>query len=709
MKRIGLLLLLAGCQQLFGLEPPAHEVDASVASGSWREIAVGAEHTCAIKTDDTLWCWGGNYAGMAAAPSTMMEVTPPRQVNSERWLQLSSSYYHTCAIQADHSLWCWGGNGYGVIGDGTFAAKYDPTRVTGSWTHVSAGPLHTCALRTDASLWCWGHNATGALGDGSMTDSPIPVLVAGTWKDVAAGNDHTCAIATTGALWCWGSNARLQLSLERSTPVPALVDAGPWKQIAAGVDVTCGLLETGQLRCAGENSLGSLGRDTAMGNDKLGPVLLAGVDRTDWTSIQLAAHTACAVRSDAAGYCWGANEFGQLASAASTSSSRPVQLGMQKWTRLQTGISHTCGIDNAGNAWCVGNNSAGALGTPPTNRRSPTPIAGRWTDIAAGNSTTCAISTAGTASCAGFGISGAGGASSHQTMVQLAGSWDFIKAGFISKCGISGGELSCWGHNVAGEIGDGTTNASLVPMKITAAASVSISRHTCAIDQTQKLRCWGANDSGQAGVAGGMNVRVPTDIPGVWTFVSNGYSHTLGFDGLVLKSWGRGSEGQLGDGSMGSRSAPAAVGAFANSFKAAYAGAYHSCALDSSFLAWCWGANSYGQLGLGDTTVRSTPTPMPARKFQQLSLGFDFSCGIAEGGTLWCWGANFRGQLGVDTTLQSLTPIQVGTDTNWRAVAAGYDHACALKSDDTAWCWGANNYGQLADGTAWRLTLELVP
>ena len=82
-----------------------------------------------------------------------------------------------------------------------------------------------------------------------------------------------------------------------------------------------------------------------------------------------------------------------------------------------------------------------------------------------------------------------------------------------------------------------------------------------------------------------------------------------------------------------------------------------------------------------------------------LAAGDNHTAAIKKDGTLWAWGWNFKGQLGNGTNIDSNTPVQVGTDTNWQSVSAGREHAVAIKKDGTLWAWGRNDFGQLGNGT----------
>jgi len=131
-------------------------------------------------------------------------------------------------------------------------------------------------------------------------------------------------------------------------------------------------------------------------------------------------------------------------------------------------------------------------------------------------------------------------------------------------------------------------------------------------------------------------------------------------------------------------------------------GTYHTCAIDSDYYyPWCWGWNSYGQLGSGNTAEYITPhmvSFLGMDSWAQISAGQGFSCARKTIGEVWCWGDNNSGQVGDGTTIQRWAPVQVGSSTNWLSVNAGGVHACGLLNNHTIWCWGNNGHGQMGNG-----------
>ena len=190
-------------------------VPVQVAGGlKFRSISAGLLHSCGVTTDGRAWCWGSNElaplgAGLAG-PGTMVVHTPAAVAGTVRFEAIAASYQHTCALATDGSIWCWGVNQSGRLGDGTTTDRETPVRIAGERRFkrlaTSSPNSHSCALALDGAAYCWGFNADGQLGNGSKADSPRPAAVAGGLKfvSISAGRFHTCAVTFDDAVWCWG-------------------------------------------------------------------------------------------------------------------------------------------------------------------------------------------------------------------------------------------------------------------------------------------------------------------------------------------------------------------------------------------------------------------------------------------------------------------------------------------------------------------------
>ncbi len=411
------------------------------------------------------------------------------------------------------------------------AAIQDLTPLTGI-VQIAAGGHHTCALTDQGGVQCWGFNHHGQLGDGSTTDRTPPVDVVGLSSDVqaiAAGELHTCALTDQGGVKCWGSNYSGQLgdgstTFRSTTPVDVVGLASGVQAIAAGGDHTCALTDQGGVQCWGDNYSGQLGDGST--TDRTTPVDVVG-----------------------------------LAS------------GVQA---IAAGIWHTCALTDQGGVQCWGSNSAGQLGDGSSGNNRTTPV----------------------------------------DVVGLPNGVQAIAAGGFHTCALTDqGGIQCWGYNGRGQLGDGSTTDRTTPVDVVGLASgvQAIAAgywHTCALTDQGGVQCWGDNLWGQLG-DGSTTDRTPVDVVGLASgiqAIAAGGLHTCALTGQGgVQCWGDNRRGQLGDGAGGDKAIPVEVVGLPSGVQAIAAGGFHTCALTDQGGVQCWGANDSSQLGDGSTSDRTTP------------------------------------------------------------------------------------------------------
>jgi len=345
------------------------------------QVAVGKESTCAIRSDSSLWCWGGNSYGQLLLSGTSNRLSPVA-VAGAVWSQVACGQSHSCAVHGQAALSCWGNNGSGQLGAATPSPSGGQTDVPdGPWQSVSTGAYQTCAVAQDTTLWCWGDNTNGQLGNGNTVSSGVPVQVAGQgWSQVSTHYLHACAVKSDGTLWCWGLNANLQTGTSSQLPwSPTQVGSETdWTQVTTGLYHSCAAKTDGTLWCWGGNLSGQLGSDsiavlpTAQTSD---PVQVTG---TTWKSVSAGQSHTCAVMVDGTLWCWGDNDSGQLGDNTLDSKSTPVAVvsSGQTWAMVAAGVTHTCALATDGSLWCWGDNSAGQLGIGSNQPREiPTRVA----------------------------------------------------------------------------------------------------------------------------------------------------------------------------------------------------------------------------------------------------------------------------------------------------------------------------------------------
>ena len=301
---------------------------------------------------------------------------------------------HACAIRADQTLWCWGRNDHGQLGDGTRDNNTGPVQVAlnaGSTpTAVSCGGSHTCALFADNNVWCWGRGDLGQLGDGSGTDSSVPVLVrmpdgVTGFQAMDAGMNFTCALSLSGAVWCWGSQDKHVLGVPGNqnalVPVHAVANLdGQVTALSLGAEHACVHTSDDSIWCWGRDDKGQLG-DGEQGRDRdtAEKVVNSANDGGFLTASAVTAggkHT-CAVTPGGLVFCWGLNDEGQTGNESTTDSDCPQPVSQDSMTTalsVVAGFQDTCALDNAGGLWCWGDADQGEMGNGSVWDRQTTPF-----------------------------------------------------------------------------------------------------------------------------------------------------------------------------------------------------------------------------------------------------------------------------------------------------------------------------------------------
>jgi alpha-tubulin suppressor-like RCC1 family protein len=370
---------------------------------------------------------GKRYAAVA---------TPSRTLTVVRIVRVDAGQYHACGVGSDGSAWCWGDNTYGELGDGT-GASFDegnrqlakPVRVSGGrgWAAISTVGGSTCGLKSDHSAWCWGDHALEVSG---VAKAAAPVKVDGSWRQVATGYLYACGVHTDGTGWCWGQDQG-ELGSEAAVPQGTKYQVpGDWTMIVPGSGGT-------------------------------------GSDAT------------CGVKTDHTAWCWGDGAAGKLGDDDTTDSRVPVQVaGDHQWSTVTVGATHACGIDTAGAGWCWGDDTPGELGdgTAITERHTPVQVsvAARWTSLDAGLQHTCGVTTSGAGWCWGWNDDGQLGDGTHETGYYpdpkaqlLAGSWTGLAAGSKFSVGATGGTARAWGDGTYAQTGTGAPAPDqLTPRKV---------------------------------------------------------------------------------------------------------------------------------------------------------------------------------------------------------------------------------------------------
>ncbi|MBU1239311.1 hypothetical protein KJ865_06345, partial [Myxococcota bacterium] len=336
---------------------------------TWTKLVGGWFHTCGIKSDDTLWCWGRNSDGQLGDGSFVQKNVPSQVAGM--WANVWLGSYHSCGMKLDSTLWCWGNNGTGELGNGTTTKSEVPVEVLPiaghAWVTAGVGYGTSCAINDIQELWCWGQDYAGKLGTGGGGTSLVPVqpnaVGINTWKSVPpGGEDYTCAIQTDDTVWCAGENNNGQYGNGTTSSSNILVQTtGNFVSATKGINHVCGVKSDDTVHCWGQNSNGQVGNGG--GGDQLLPVQIS----LGYDMISARGYHTCAL--DAGDIvCWGYNNRGQLGDGTTTDSFVPKTI-VSGYVFVSSGGFHTCGIQADGTAWCWGNNDYGELGDNSTTER----------------------------------------------------------------------------------------------------------------------------------------------------------------------------------------------------------------------------------------------------------------------------------------------------------------------------------------------------
>jgi alpha-tubulin suppressor-like RCC1 family protein len=319
---------------------------------------------------------------------------------------IAAGVAHTCAITPEGGVQCWGNNNYGQLGDGSYTRSNIRVDVTGllGATTIVAGGNHTCVLAGN-DVWCWGLNSKGQIGDGTTANRNTPVKVLSDALELTAGYDYTCATLFSGQVMCWGNNSQGQLADGGQTnqTTPTLATLfSGISNVDAGRNKTCGLTSTGLVRCL-----------TSSTSQELGVLPNTNLDVA-------------------------VNRFGSRIVALINQGvpveflyDRPKLISqLSGILDVDSGQSHVCAMQDSGAVYCWGFNYYGQLGNNSTTRSADpvavTNLSNAW-QLAVGKYHACTITT-------------------------------------TNEPGDPG--IQCWGLNTDGQLGDGTYQTSLVPVKV---------------------------------------------------------------------------------------------------------------------------------------------------------------------------------------------------------------------------------------------------
>ena len=674
----------------------------TLAGGTWKYVAAGYT-MLAIKTDGTLWGWGYNYFGNIGNGNTNSASSPVQISALTNWVSCTSSVRTSYAINSLGQMYVWGTNCNGTFGTNTngntaLSPIMGPTNK--SWTQVSgASYCSTIALATDGTVWTWGGNYRGFLGNNSVILSSTPVQVgsATNWTKVSAGYYHAMAMKNDGTMWAWGDNSYGQLGRNNianaSSPIQIV---GTWLDGNAFYGNTCGIKSNGTLWACGDNSFNQLP--------------FTGANRS---SMVQAANTATYIEF----VTINDQSFGGIARIVPPATATPTPTQSPSVTPSPTPSGTSSPTPSVTPSPTP---SPTPSGTQPTSTPSPTPsesaslttptptptigtLSAWWgwgsntggsqaignTNVVTGlynpqssDFTQIAIGTAffglkadNTLWVCGTNTSGQLGLVdiiNLSSMVQASGSW--IRA--ISNVNLSSGikadgTLWTWGNSTQGSAGInvGTTTSLSSPVQEILGKTDWVthfigSASQLAVDSAGKLWTVGSDSNGNQGlntlnVAKSRFTQIGTGTDWSSTYVSNAFSAALKTNGSVYV-WGINTVGQIGDGTVISKSSPVQV-VPDKTISKIVGSSGGIILLDTSGNLWGTGQQ---QLGLNDITPRSSYTQVASGVLDACANGSNILF-IKTDNTLWGVGAGGSPLLNASLVNVS-SPIMLNNTFSWQ-------------------------------------------
>jgi alpha-tubulin suppressor-like RCC1 family protein len=781
-------------------------------------VTSGFYHTCVVYDDQSMSCTGYNNYGSLGVGNTPSPYIEKKHIKVDfpegvKIVKAVAGYYTTCAIDTEDHLWCWGQNDKGQTGTGILESNlYYPEKVlidsNETIVDVAIGYKHKCALTLSQEIYCWGNNNINQLhfskNEVSDKKEPTRIAIPDGIKPVSISSktDHSCILSDNGAVYCWGDNQFGQLGdgseTDRDTMVQVLLPfSDPAISVKVGSYHSCALLMSGDLRCWGHNTVGQIGTGSSTPSEYSYPTSVVDLP-IEPIDFDLGEYHTCALLKTQTIFCWGKNNFGQIGDGTTVAKLSPTNVDLNyngnefyNPTSIQVGFATNCGIFESGRVGCWGYNAVGQIGDGSTSSRSSV----SHNQITIGDESTSLIfpqskplrkspyvdginfsvsispqlpngfsldSETGAISHDGTGIL----ATTHHNLTLIADVDQVVLpitivvrdtlpypgriGSYLGGITISAdnsisditslsstkdhvclnqknGQMLCWGDGLNGKLGTASTSAQSIPTPTSSYSAykeikdtysvVTATSHTCSLTNSGEVYCWGEGDDSRLGQSSTtdstspIKVSFPEHRPVKMIATHDAHNCAITDDGNI-HCWGKNIDGQIGEGSQSNWFGnPTKVTGLGDVMASAISvGDGFSCAVFDNGSIFCWGKNDFGQLGDGTNTNSTQPVlqTLISQQAVTISSGQSHSCAILVTGQVTCWGRNNVGQLGDNTLTDRSTPVIALLPPSKDAVMidVGISHTCAIMSDGSMYCWGLNANGQLLDGTT---TFQRVP
>lgn len=728
------------------VEPPASPTGV-------HRIAAGANNACAIDNEGALWCWGNSeYQMLGPASADKVEQPGPYKLpidvtpeNNAKWESVAVGDEHVCGKKGP-GIYCWGNNFQQQQGGASTAGSIQPSKVPlpegFAAETIDVGPRFSCAHGTNQQQpvsYCWGQvswngrDNTETRASATLVPMQIgPMISQPKWVKIVGSDGHRCALSATHKVYCWGDGAKLRLGNgESNSMLSAASDAyevaGDYTDIAVNAVTSCGITTAGAAVCWGD-------QDALILEDRqASPTPIPLSPNQNWVSIALGEEFACVRNSVGEVQCWGKADSGAnggLDGARTARDVTPVAItgfggAGYRATDLVAGQEFACARTATGEhaVVCWGTNHHGNQGTgiPGTSHR-PQPVELTLPpgvvakQIIAGGHHTCIMAAAPSATpndahtlmC--WGRNNAKQIPNTDERVV----YPAVSATSNATVAAAASDHTCWvahGKDVQCSQQEAVINIANAE-GATSWTKLATNAETCAIDNQNKLWCWG-NDLAVRDTASHTGVQERAAPSGTsWRDIvaGNGVLFAVTLGGQI-HGWGNPAENRLA-GATARISAPImGVNAGVTVASAANSGG-HACVVKSQApLLQCWGNNASKQINATDeSSVAVKSIAIPNFTPTAIATASEFTCAIGTDnlgtGSVRCWGSrsamgHVASNAGPSATAEA---IDLG-GVQATHIAAGDSHACAIVNDgNRVVCWGRGDLGELGNGGQSRST-----
>ena len=626
-------------------------------------MAAGSSHSLAVKSDGTVWAWGLNDHGQLGDGTTTNRSTPVQVLDSlgtghlgdpVHVVAIAAGASHSLAVLSNGTVFAWGAGSYGQLGNSDVAEQHLPVAVYGLTTAVSVagGTYHSAAVLSDGTVWCWGWNANGQLGNNSTTNSDTPVQATATgFSDavaVGAGTYHTLALkGDDQTVWGWGYGGNGQLGVgtgaQYNAPVQMENVSGA-ACIAAREQHSLVMDANGAVWGLGYSPNGELGEAGNGGTTwRSSPVSISGLNGVQTVASGSNATVSYALKKDGSVWGWGDNSnhgvspySGHVVAVPQPVDATGIQpVGSTRVVAIKAGAYHTLALKNDNSLWAWGSNGYGQLGVDTTfGTDTPQSVLSDVKSVAAGYGHSLALTQGGMVYAWGWNNNGQVGSGTggwgvlptaisgfpagHSVVAVAAGTYHSLAV-------LDNGAVYAWGAGWAGQLGNGGTSDSAVPVLVSTPSGMgsvvaidAAQAHSIALDNTGHVWSWGA----RLGDGTANSSAVPVEVLGLSNVVAiaagSAESFALKSDG-TLWAWGYNNEGELGDGTNNQQYAPVQVAGGLQGVVRIAAGGSHAIAVKDDGTVVAWGDSTYGQIGENVGAFSFTPASVPGFNYYSAS------------------------------------------------------------------------------------------